>query len=93
MTNPLNLPKTEDVKSFDLGNTTAHLVKITPENKDYLVKLALSMYIGMRCRYCQVEFVSLDELNDVVWASRPGEPAQIAHSECFSQHNCQTSVS
>lgn len=89
MTNPLNLPKTEDVKSYDLGHLTAHLIKITPENKDYLVKLAMSQYLGMHCRYCQVEFVSLDELRHVVLASMPGEPAQIAHSECFKRHNPQ----
>lgn len=85
--NPLKLPKPEEVKSFDLGDTTVHLVEITEDNASYLGTIsALMMIAGRKCRYCQVEFEP-EDIDDVVYAAHPGEPSQIAHSECFKLAN------
>jgi hypothetical protein len=43
------------------------IVKITPENRDALVDMAMSMYLGEVCAFCGKEYNTLDDLKDTVW--------------------------
>ena len=86
MDNPLDMPKQEDVTEVDLGEARAALVRITPENKDYLIKKALSMYLGECCKYCQKEYKTLDDLNDTVFAGYH-EYGRLACKSCWDANN------
>jgi hypothetical protein len=62
--NILKLPKQEEVSEFDLGNATAKVVEVTDENRAALVEIALSMYVGEKCKYCLHEFKSVADLRE-----------------------------
>lgn len=58
------------------------LVELTDENRDAMVKVALSMYLGESCPYCLRMFATLDDLKDSVWNGYT-EYGRIAHKDCF----------
>lgn len=61
---------------------TVMLVDITDDNRDTLLRLALSMYLGERCKYCNATFQTLDDLKDAVWAGYH-DGGRLAHESCF----------
>lgn len=86
MTDYLNMPRDEEVNEFDLGNSKVSLVEVTEENEDYLVKVALSMYLGEKCKYCLREFETLEDLKDSVYAGYH-EHGRIACKSCWEEAN------
>ena len=56
------------------------------EHHKRLVNLALSMYLGEKCKYCLVEFVTIDDLRDTVWVGEH-KYGSLAHQTCFDKAN------
>ncbi|NLH78496.1 MAG: hypothetical protein GX465_15805 [Acidobacteria bacterium] len=50
-----------------------------------LVRLAMSMYLGERCKYCGREFATLDDLRDAVWVGQH-EHGSLAHEDCYQRN-------
>jgi len=86
MMKPHKLPRQEDVTEINLGNNKVVIAKTTDESKDYLVELALSMYLGEKCKYCLREFKTLDDLNDTVYAG-DHEHGRLACESCWDANN------
>jgi len=83
---PHKLPKQENVLEFAFGKTKVILVKRTDENKEYLINIALSMYLGEKCKYCLREFNTLDDLKDCVYAGYHNH-GRIACKSCWEENN------
>ena len=66
--------------------TKVFLTKVTDDNRDDLVKIALSMYLGEKCKYCQREYKTLDDLRDTVFA-RYHEHGRLACGSCWDKRN------
>lgn len=49
-------------------------------------RVALSMYLGERCKYCLGVFDTLESLHDAVWAGYH-EHGRLAHERCWKEHN------
>mgnify|MGYP001610845784 CR=1 FL=1 len=64
-------------------NLLVGVIPVTENNKDALVRLALSMYLGEKC-ICGHKFTTLDELNGTVWF--PHDTGRITHKECYDAH-------
>ena len=81
------LPKHEDVK-FEgrVGDGKLTVVEINDDNRELYLELALSMYLGERCKYCLVEFKELDDLKDAVYAGYH-EHGRLAHTKCWNDNN------
>ena len=62
------------------------VVKVTDQNRAGLVRAALSMYLGERCKYCLRAFETLADLEDAVWAGYHGH-GRLAHRACWKAHN------
>ena len=85
----LRLPRQEDVQEFEMGDgKTAKIVKVTDENRNALVEIALSMYIGEKCKYCLHEFTSNADLRqrEVVYAGYH-EHGRIACKACWDANH------
>lgn len=78
----LNMPREEDVSEFDDGEAQVKIITITNENKDYLARVALSMYLGERCKFCLRVFETLDDLKDAVYAGYH-EHGRVACKSCW----------
>ena len=48
------------------------------------VKIAMSMYLGERCKFCLERFETLESLQDAVWAGCH-EHGRIAHQRCWDE--------
>ena len=44
------------------------VVTLTPENRPAMLRLALSMYLGERCKFCGKEYKVIEDLSDTVFA-------------------------
>ena len=66
--------------------TYVMVVKITDDNRDDLVKLALAMYLGEQCKYCGRTYETLDDLHDTVWAGLH-EHGRLACAACWQANN------
>ena len=86
MSNLLGLPKHEDVTEIDLGESRAAVVRLTAENRPHMVKLALSMYLGEHCKYCDREFETLVDLEDSVYAGYH-DRGRLACQKCWDDNN------
>lgn len=86
MTDPLKLPKQKDVKEFDYGEVHAAIVKLTPENREYMSQVAMSMYLGESCKYCGKVYETLDDLKNTVYAG-PHEHGRLACESCWKANN------
>jgi hypothetical protein len=64
------------------------IVEITDENKNALLDIALSSYLGERCKYCGKEYTSLEMLKDTVWAGYH-KNGRLACSACWKKHEDQ----
>lgn len=81
-----SMPKNEDVTTFDLGNHTAQLVTITPENRKHLARIAASMYANEPCRICGVMLTMDDIDNGAVFAGySSNNAARSAHKACWQR--------
>jgi hypothetical protein len=60
--------------------------ELNDDNRDHYFKLALSMYLGERCKYCGVTFNELDDLKDTVWAGYH-QWGRLAHKTCWDKNN------
>lgn len=75
-------PKVEDVDRIEFGGgREVSVIKLTDENRQYALELALSMYLGEQCQFCLRTFDTLDDLKGSVWA--PWEHGRIAHQKCW----------
>lgn len=83
----LQLPRQEDVSTIDIIDGQISIIKVTAENKDYLVRTAMSMYLNERCKYCPRIFETLDDLQDAVFAGYH-EHGRLACSKCWADNNC-----
>lgn len=84
--NVLKLPKQEEVSQFDLGSCQVSLVEVTDENRESLVEVALSMYLGERCKYCGKQYKTLADLKDTVYAGYH-ERGRLACGSCWQSNN------
>jgi len=50
------------------------------------VKIALSMYLGEKCKYCGKEYKTLEDLSDTVWAGYH-EHGRLACQSCWNKNN------
>lgn len=71
--------------------TEVVLVELTDENRQAMLKLALSMYLGETCPYCMVKFETLDDLHGSVW-NGPTEYGRIAHGDCWRKAHPEAAV-
>jgi hypothetical protein len=63
------------------------VLEVTEENRDDLdglVNLALSMYLGERCKFCDKQYATLDDLKDTVWAGYH-EHGRLACKRCWDE--------
>jgi len=60
--------------------------EITDENRDKLLKLAMSMYLGEKCKYCWKEYKTLDDLKTTVFAGYH-ENGRLACEKCWRENN------
>jgi len=87
MVKPKDYPKQEDVLAeIDLGKGRASIVRITDENRDYLAEIAMSMYLGEGCKYCDRTFETLGDLKDAVFAGYH-ERGRLACKSCWIENN------
>jgi hypothetical protein len=84
----LKLPKQEDVTEIDMGNMKASVVQLTDENRPAMVEVALSMYVGEKCKYCGHEYTSNEDLRarDVVYAGYHAN-GRTACKSCWDKNN------
>ena len=85
--NELDYPKDEDVEIITIGHSHAiGVVKLTDENRPHMVKVALSMYLGEKCKYCLKEYTTLEELKGAVFAGYH-EYGRLACDTCWKENN------
>lgn len=53
-------------------------------SKDAALKIACSMYLGERCKYCGREYKTLDDLRETVWVGYHGH-RQLACKGCWDR--------
>ena len=58
-------------------------IELNDDNRKDVFNLALSMYLGKRCKYCGVTFNTLDDLQTAVYAGYQ----QVAHQSCWDKNN------
>jgi len=62
------------------------LIELTDDNRKDVLNLALSMYLGERCKYCGVTFNTIGELDTTVYAGSH-QWGRLAHKECWDKNN------
>jgi len=62
------------------------IVELTDENRPAMFRLAMSMYLGEKCRFCHAEFTTLEELHGAVYAGY-SEWGRVAHKACWDANN------
>ena len=50
-----------------------------------LTHIALSAYLGEKCKFCSKEYTTLEDLKNVVWAG-PHENGRLACKKCWDKH-------
>ena len=83
---PHKLPKQEDVTEVEIESHKLEIVRITPENRDAITEMAMSMYLGERCKYCPKVFETLDDLKMAVYAGYH-EHGRVACKSCWDANN------
>jgi len=53
-------------------------------SEDAAVKLALSMYLGEKCKFCGKEYKTLQDLENTVWADYY-DNGRLACKECWQK--------
>jgi len=62
------------------------VAEITEDNRDDLVKLALSMYLGEQCKYCGRTYETLEDLQDTVFVGYH-DHGRLACGTCWATNN------
>ena len=79
-------PREEDVVAdINFGSARVVAVRITDENTDYLIEMAMSAYVGETCPFCLHVFESIDDLRvreSVFYLSDHG---RTACKRCFDE--------
>ena len=83
---PHKLPREENVTIIHADEFQIGIVNITDENKDYLLEMVLSAYLGESCKYCGRIYETLDDLKETVWAG-PHERGRLACKACWQTNN------
>ena len=83
---PHKLPKQENVTEFEIPDGRVAVVRVTPESKDAIVEMAMSMYLGEQCKYCLRAFETLDDLRTAVYAGYH-EHGRVACKLCWDANN------
>ena len=83
---PHKLPKQEDVAEFEIPTGKIQVVRVTPENRDAITEMAMSMYLGEQCKYCPKVFETLDDLRTAVYAGYH-EHGRVACKSCWDANN------
>jgi hypothetical protein len=86
--NEFELLKVEDVTEIDAGGHRLTVVTLTDENRPAMVRLALSMYLGEKCKYCLRQYTTLEDLENTVWAGYH-EHGRLACQSCWRENNPQ----
>ena|SRR3990167_11396218 len=79
-----NYPRQEDVTQINTDNQQISIVRITDDNHDYLIEVALSMYLNEQCKYCGKTYITLDDLHDTVFAGFH-EHGRLACRSCWDK--------
>lgn len=82
----LKLPKHDEVTEIDLGGMKVAVVEVTDENRDALVEIAMSMYLGEKCKYCGKQYKTLTDLKGTVFAGYH-EHGRLACKACWDSNN------
>ena len=69
-----------------VGSLFAGVIDLNDDNRKDVVNLALSMYLGERCKYCGVTFDTLDDLQTAVYAGSH-QWGRLAHKSCWDKNN------
>ena len=80
---PHRLPRVEDITEID---SSIKIVLLTEENRPAVLELALSMYLGEYCKYCNKQYLSLDDLSNTVFAGYH-DGGRLACKECWKDNN------
>ena len=83
---PHKLPRQEEVTEVDLGSHQIKVVRVTDENMDSLLAMALSMYLGEGCKYCSHIFETFSDLKMAVFAGYH-ERGRLACKSCWESNN------
>ena len=84
------LPKQDEVEDFDLGNMKASLIELTDENREHVLEVVISMYIGETCIFCLQQFQTIEDVKGSVYA--PWEKGRIAHKACWNEEQYRQMV-
>jgi len=55
-------------------------------SKKSAIKIALSMYLGEKCKYCGKEYKALKDLDNTVWAGSHAN-GRLACKKCWDKNN------
>ena len=61
-------------------------IPITDENREQVFQIAMSMYLGERCAYCERVYKTLDDLEDTVWYGSH-EHGRLACKACWDEYH------
>jgi len=59
--------------------------KTTEQNKGELTHIALSVYIGEKCLFCEREYKTVEDLKDTVWVGQDVS-RRLACSSCWLKY-------
>lgn len=63
----------------------AIVTKVTDDNRDDLVTLAMSAYLDEGCKYCDKVYGTIEDLKKTVWAGCHSK-GRLACQECWDKH-------
>lgn len=84
--NELNMPRNEDVESIDFGDHEVKIVTVTDDNRDYLIEMVMSSYLGESCKYCGRTYNTINDLMDTVYAGHHDHGRLACHA-CWKENN------
>jgi hypothetical protein len=58
----------------------------TDADRQVAFQIAMSMYLGEGCKYCDKTFETMDDLKTAVWPAYH-ERGRLAHKECWNMNN------
>jgi hypothetical protein len=62
------------------------LVKVTHENQAELAELAIALYLGEKCVFCDREYKTIADLKKTVWVGQD-ENRQLACTGCWQKQS------
>lgn len=84
--NEFDLPNESDVTEINSGDLRINVVRVTPENREYLIHMALMMYANEPCRICGLT-ITEEQVIDAVFAGYSDDnSARSAHRDCWAKY-------